>query len=194
MPTSRVFDKVCLLYDNGTWKRRKPCQWLPRREKTFYFRRGRHLLTLHWKPFNGIWLLAERSGDEHSEPHTTNPRPEKEMGIKKRPSQAQSATVTPPAKATSVLLAKLPALREWLTATAYEDGSARTPGKLSVETYGQTWSVLLRDPDAAARMNVRGEELDKVLMLVEQLLGVEEAPWERDNWLAEQLVKKGKKK
>jgi len=194
MAVSRVLDHVCLHFDNGRWKRRKPCQWLPRREKWFYYRRGIHLWLLHWKPYGGIWLVAERSGDERSVPHTVTPRRTREVGIKRRPSEAATGAPPPAAKATSVLLAKLPALREWLTATTYEDGSARQPGKLAIEVYGQTWSVLLRDPDAAARMNVRGEELDKTLMLVEQLLGVEEAPWERDNWLAGQLAKKGKKK
>lgn len=193
MATKRVLANLCLIHDRPGWTRKRPCQWLPSREKWFYFERPPHLLLLHWKPWGGIWLVAERRGDVSAEPHTLSPRPETTMAIKKRQPAPQSGQQQPAAKATSVLLAKLPALREWLTATAYEDGSARTPGRLSLEVYGTTWSLLLRDPDAAARLPIRGEDLDKVLLLAEQLLGVEEAPWERDNYLAEQLGKKKRK-
>ena len=194
MPTSRVYDKLCLHYDNGKWKRKSAYMLLPRREKWFYYRRGSHLLLLHWKPFAGIWLHAERVGDDSAEPHTITLRSDYPMAVKKRQPKDLTGTGLPSASPTSVLLAKLPALREWLTATTYEDGTARNPGKLSVETYGVTWSILLRDPDAGLRLNVRAPELDKALLLVEQLLGVEEAPWERDEWLTAQLAKKGKKK
>jgi hypothetical protein len=81
-----------------------------------------------------------------------------------------------------------------MVATVYDDGSDREPGKLSLEVYGTSWSLTLRDPNTGLRLAVRGEELDKVLLLAEQLLGVEEAPWERDKYLTEQLAKKSKKK
>lgn len=193
MATTRVYDHLMLIWDGPPRGRKRVCQWLPRREKWFYFQRGRHILLLHWAPWRGIWLVAERVGDTRAEPHTISPRSDWKMGVKKRDPMAQNGAPSTPAKAASVILAKLPALREWLTATTYEDGTARTPGKLSLEVYGTVWSVLLRDPDAAARLSIKGEDLDKTLLLVEQLLGVEEAPWERDDWLASQLAKKKKK-
>jgi len=194
MAVTRVFGQLCLVYDNGKWKRKKVCQLLPRREKWYYYRRGDHLLLLHWRPYHGIWLVAERRGDASSEPHTITPRKERPMPIKKRPGQTVDAARMPEAKVTSVLLGKLPALREWMVSTTYDDGSPREPGKLSIEIYGTAWSIQVRDPNNGLRMNVRAEELDKALLLMEQLLGVEEAPWERDNYLTEQLAKKRKKK
>lgn len=100
----------------------------------------------------------------------------------------------PPAPMTSVLLAKLPAIREFMSATQYDDGSPREPGYMTIRTWGTQWQVTVYDPDSGARMPVRAPELDKALLLVEQLLGVEEAPWEIDRYLSEQLAKKSKKK
>jgi len=194
VPTTRVLGNLCLLYDNGKWKRKRVHQVLPRYEKWFYFRRGHHLLLLHWAPHQGIWLVAERIGSEFSDPHTVTPRPEKKMPIKRRPGPTAGPAHMPEAKVTSVILAKLPALREWMVATTFDDGSARESGKLSLEIYGTSWCLMLRDPNNGLRLPVRGEDLDKTLLLAEQLLGVEEAPWERDNWLTEQLAKKRKKK
>jgi len=194
MAVTRVLGQLCLLYDNGKWKRKRVHQMLPRYEKWYYYRRGVHLWLLHYVPRHGIWLVAERRGDVSAEPHTVTPRGEIEMPVKKRPGQQAHDVRQPEAKVTSTMLAKLPALREWMVCTTYDDGSSRVPGKLSLEIYGTAWCLMLRDPNNGLRLPVRGEDLDKVLMLAEQLLGVEEAPWERDNWLSEQLAKKGKKK
>lgn len=116
------------------------------------------------------------------------------MPVRKRPGQVAHDVKVPEAKVTSVLLAKLPALREWMVSTLYDDGSARVPGKLNIEVYGSMWCVTLRDPNNGLRLPIRGEDLDKCLLLVEQCLGVEEAPWERDQYLTDQLAKKSKKK
>lgn len=115
------------------------------------------------------------------------------MPVKRRKSDVSGEVARPEAKVTSVLLAKLPSVREWMVATTYDDGSSRVPGKLNLEVYGQSWSVTLRDPNNGLRLNVRGDDLDKVLLTLEQLLGVEEAPWEQDEYLTAQLAKKKKK-
>jgi hypothetical protein len=54
--------------------------------------------------------------------------------------------------------------------------------------------VTYYDPDSGTRLPCRGATLDQALTLGEQLLGVEEAPWEGDKYLMEQLVAKTKKK
>jgi hypothetical protein len=115
------------------------------------------------------------------------------MAVKRRGQLSGEDVRVPEAKVTSVLLAKLPAVREWMVSTVYDDGSARVPGKLGLEVYGQTWVVTLRDPNNGLRLQVRGDDLDRALLTVEQLLGVDEAPWEQDAYLTSQLAKKKKK-
>lgn len=181
-------------WSGPAWCGRRVGRFLPRREKWWYLVRGKHCLLLHWKPWNGIWLIAERIGGPHGELLYHTPRPERAMPIRKRLEQSSADVKVPEAKVTSVLLAKLPAIREWMVSTVYDDGSSRVPGKLNVEVYGTLWCVTLRDPNNGLRLSIRAEDLDKCLLLVEQCLGVDEAPWERDQYLTDQLAKKGKKK
>lgn len=116
------------------------------------------------------------------------------MPVKRRAPLAQVGALAPPAPAASMILARLPALREFLSATSYDDGSPRSPGTFRLSSRFAAWEVTIQDPDAAARLTARDVSLDKALLLVEQLLGVEDAPWETDRYLAEALSKKSKKK
>ena len=114
--------------------------------------------------------------------------------MKRRVPQVNTDHPPNPAPKTSIVLAKFPALRDFLTATAYEDKSHRTPGYMTLRTIGVAWQLTLYDPDSGARLPVRANDLDGVLSLAEQLLGVEEAPWEIDRYLSEMLSKRTKKK
>ena len=114
--------------------------------------------------------------------------------MKRRQPVVNVGACAPALPATSVLLAKLPAIREFLSATAYDDGSPRVPGYLTLRNRGHSYELTLYDPDAGLRLPTRGPDLDKTLLLAEQLLGVEEAPWEVDNYLTEQLAKRAKRK
>lgn len=172
----------------------KPRSWLPARETYYYFTRGIYTWFLHWRPHLGMWLASERVGPPPGIVSTIYQRPEKVMAIKKRVMLDGAGGQVPGASSVSILLAKLPALREFLSATSYEDGSRRAPGVLRVQTQGTLWEITIQDPEAAARLTVRGQELDKTLLLLEQLLGVEEAPWELDRYLAEKRDGKKKKK
>lgn len=114
--------------------------------------------------------------------------------MKRRQPVVNVGACAPALPATSVLLAKLPAIREFLSATGYDDGSPRVPGYLTLRNRGHSYEITLYDPDAGLRLPARGPDLDKTLLLAEQLLGVQEAPWEVDNYLTEQLAKKSKKR
>lgn len=174
--------------------RRRVRRWLPRREKWFRIEWGPVWSLLHWRPFKGLWVVSVGSkGVPNDTRAIITPRP-KESRMKKR--QPMSSANLPPVAlpATSVILGKLPALREFLTATAYDDGDMRTPGYMTIRNRVTSFEVTLYDPDAGARMPVRGDTLDAVLVLVEQLLGVAEAPWEHDQYLTDQLTKKKRKK
>jgi len=113
--------------------------------------------------------------------------------MKRRQAAVPGQHVVPALPSSSTLWPKLPALREFITATTYDDGSARTPGYVTVRNRVTTFEVTVYDPDGAARLSARAPTLDGALSLVEQLLGVEEAPWEPDRYLQEQSAKLNKK-
>lgn len=168
--------------------------YLPRREWWFIIERLPYRLLLHWRPYHGIRLAAEGLASRWRERHTVQTQEEYAVALKKRDPMAGPRGAAPGPSPTSTLLGKLPAIREFLSATAYEDGSPRTVGNLRVASQGRLWEVTLQDPDALARLTVRDESLDRCLTLLEQLVGVEEAPWETDRWLAERAQKNGRKK
>lgn len=91
-------------------------------------------------------------------------------------------------------LAKVPHLLEFVSATAYEDGAKREPGYITLRNRYIEWEVTLYDPDAGARLPVRGRTLDDVLQLVEQLLVSADVQWEADHYLMDRLKKKPRKK
>lgn len=98
-----------------------------------------------------------------------------------------------PLPAESKTLAKFPRMCEFLTAVAYEDGTKRQPGYLWLKSDAVAFVVTLFDEDACCRLPCRGATLDEALALAEKLLGVENAPWEVDQYMRERKKKKGKK-
>lgn len=117
----------------------------------------------------------------------------REMGLKRRVPPAQELPL-PALPSESRVLAKCPLLREFLSATAYEDGSPRTPGYCTLRPRFIEWEITLYDPDAGLRVAVRARTLDDVFAAAEVVLSASEAPWEQDHYLTEQLAKKAKSK
>lgn len=107
--------------------------------------------------------------------------PEKELPIPALPSDSKA-------------LAKFPLLREFLSATQYEDGAIRTPGYCTIRPRFIEWEITLYDPDGGVRVAIRARTLDDMLQAVEVVLSASEAPWEPDSYLQDQLAKRGKKK
>lgn len=93
----------------------------------------------------------------------------------------------------SKLLAQLPHLVNHLSVTRYEDGEPRTTGTAILKVLGTAWVVVLKEPDAAAQMQVTAATLDDALVLADLLLGSDGAPWEPDPW-AKRQNGQGKKK
>lgn len=114
--------------------------------------------------------------------------------MKRRQAARPGDTVVPPLSSTSTLWPKLPAIREFITATEYEDKTPRTPGYITVRNRVTTFEVTMYDPDSGSRLSARAPTLDAALALVEQLLGVEDAPWEPDTYLQKLIAQNGKKK
>lgn len=167
---------------------------LPRFEKWYYLARGRYLILLHWQPFHGVRIAAEYLRSQWPEASVRTTLEEYQMAIKKRDPMSGPRGAPQGPKGTSMILAKLPLLREFLSATQYDDGSTRTVGNMRVGSQGRLWEITLQDIDALARITVREEDLDKALLLAEQLLGMSEAPWETDRYLAERAASPRKKK
>lgn len=185
--------RVC--YGRVGWCRRRVSQWLPRgRETVLQIRLSHRWYHVQWLPREGYWVTRSGlSGAPVTEYDYYAPRPEGDRMIR-RIAAAPGGTILPALPSTSTLMPKLPGLRAFLAETAYDDGSARTPGYVTIRNRAIAYEVTVYDPDSGARLSARGPTLDQALGLVEQLLGVADAPWERDQYLSDQLAKRSKRK
>lgn len=182
-----------------TWRRslgmRPRSQYLPRHgEKRIIIARGATWYLLHWvhraayrvTQWGPVGLPAEAvvTVDCHST----------EVLRMKRRTPAEAGLPALPLPSESKLFAKLPLIREFLSATAYDDGSPRQPGYLTVRNRGGSYEITAYDPDAGLRAAVRAMTIDDTWAALELLLGAAEAPWETDHYLMDQLLKKKKRR
>lgn len=105
-----------------------------------------------------------------------------------------AGVIMPRLSETSLLLAKIPAIREFISQTAYEDNTSRTPGYLTLRNKGHAYELTLYDVDGGCRLPLLDVTLDKTILGMEALLGLEDAPWQVDRYLMEMLAKKTKRK
>lgn len=188
-------DGVTVTRHQGGWKRRRVCRWSPRRgERWLRLVLPRAWWLIQWLPREGWWIVAAGdAGTPYAAPTYSSPRYQGDA--MKRRQQAQPGQASVPAlPSTSTHWPKLASIREFLAATSYDDGTARVPGYLTVRNRTTTFEITLYDPDSGSRLVCRGGTLDEALALAEKLLGVEEAPWEPDNYLQAQLAKKRPRK
>lgn len=113
--------------------------------------------------------------------------------VKRKKASAEGQTVSHLAPMETNVLARCQALVEHCAATQYDDGEARRPGWFTVRTRGAAWEIELKDPDTCSRLVVIQQSLDDALALAQILLESEEAPWERDPWLAQAAGRQKKK-
>lgn len=177
-------------------KRQRPYrvrQWLPRYgERSYRVQKGDVWYVVHWASHKGCWARSwGRSSIDDLIPISMYPRPE-EQSMKRRSPPVDGPAIVAPLPSASTLWPKLPATRAFIHDTAYEDGTARIPGYITIRNKVTTIEITYYDPDSGTRLPCRGSTLDQALTLGEQLLGVEEAPWEVDKYLMEQLVAKSK--
>jgi hypothetical protein len=159
-----------------------------------YLALGGRWLVCEYRPHNGLqarWLGEAKPGGAKSLQWSWL---ESRMTMKKREALGLTGVVMPGPASTSVILAKLPNVRDFLSSTAWDDGSPRVPGKMSLTANGTVWEVTLQCPSTASRMTFRGGKLDDVLTLAEQYVNAPDAPWEVDRYLAEKLAEKKPRK
>jgi len=181
------------------WRRpgrlRRVCRWLPSRgELRLIVERLGVWMRFRWLPRRGYWLVAAGVRGDLRDQSLLPEQHDPEDDVKRRNQVPDGDLPVPALSGTSVILAKLPMLREFMSATQYEDMSSRTPGYMTLRNRGYSYEVTLYDPDSGCRIAVRAQELDKVLLLAETVVSAPESPWERDTYLTEQLAKKRKKK
>lgn len=75
----------------------------------------------------------------------------------------------------------LPILCEYLSHSAYEDGSPRERSKLSIFSQDGLVGVALNDPEEHASLYRTGESVEKALQALEKALGASQADWRRWN-------------
>lgn len=88
------------------------------------------------------------------------------------------------------VLSAFPQIVAHLVTTRYDDGSRRQTGTVTLRVMGSSWQAEARDFDAGLRLRVVGGTVDDALVLLDQLLGVETAPWEPDEYLQAKMTKK----
>jgi len=115
------------------------------------------------------------------------------MALKRRDVGTGPGYITPALTADTKFLTKCPTLMEFLTATSYEDGTARTPGYLWISNRTVAFEVTIFDPDGCAKMPCLGRTLDEALSLAETHLRSDQAPWQTDGFLVKKAAEKKKK-
>jgi len=147
-----------------------------------------------WRPRCGYTVSAMGLGGRTSTEQVKLPASWSfEMPLKRRDGVSQGGIVA--ALEMPALLAKRwPVVGEFLVATQFDDGSSRVPGELKLANRGAGWLCTLYDVEQAARISVNAPTVEQGLSLLEQLLGVEEAPWEHDQYLQTLLDRRKKKK
>jgi hypothetical protein len=168
--------------------------WLPRKERWYKTRTANSVHHIHWKPWHGLWVVRRCPLDAAGDTEAVETPREKGRAMKRLKVSEGEGLPALAVSAKSEVFKKFPRILEHTTATAYEDGSIRTPGYFWVKPTTSQWVITLFDPDAGARLDCRAATCDEALALAEKWLGVEDAPWEIDEWLRERMAKKRGKK
>jgi len=163
-------------------------------EKWYHFVWAPHIFTTHWLPMIGLYLVSSRPVNGGLVRRSLFAPCNGGFGVKRLLPVTAAEAVRPALSSESKLLAKAPQLCAFLTHTAYEDGTPRTPGGLWLDNKGVVLELVLRNPDSGARLPLVAPTIDEVLMLAEAQLRADVAPWQPDRWLMEQLTKRTKKK
>lgn len=155
---------------------------------------GDHWYLFAWYQGQGYKLVAMGRGGRDSIVQVTLPaRWRYMMPLKRREGLGRMPSL-PAMVEPELLKKKWPAVAEFVVATQFEDGTGRLPAELKFGPKGGGWQVTLYDVEQAARLSAMAPSLEAALSLLEQLLGVEEAPWEVDNYLVSLKERREKRK
>jgi hypothetical protein len=172
----------------------KPRSWAGRKEKRSYLARGSVLVLVCYRPFQGLLLEGIHGQDGQPLIPDFEYPSSRSRKMKKISLGIDQKAVLPILSSASKILAKCPRFCEFLTATAYEDGSMRRPGRFWFESDGVSFTLTLFELSAALKMRCRAQTIDDTILLAETFLGAENGPWEVDQYEWERQQQKNKKK
>lgn len=159
----------------------RPRHWAPKQGGDFLLVGLAVDVLVRYAPFHGLHpVCSYKPAKFRGQPLVVWGRPEKSM--KRRCSKPSDPAGGPThlAPVETNLLGMFGNIIAHLTEVRYDDGAPRRPGWLLLKTQGSTWSCFIKEPDAAAQMNVNAQTLDDLLILADMLLGADDAPWEPD--------------
>jgi len=163
-------------------RRLKPSQWLPKYTKRYWYVFGDLYIRFRFQPIRGLYP----EGTFHRKSGAMIPVvmfPDLwSKSMKKFSMGIDKSAPLPALPAASAVLKKFPLLCQFMTATAYDDGSPRAPGRVWFENDGIAMVVVLMEPTAFARVRLRAGTIDDMYTVAEMHLGTENAPWEVDQW------------
>ena len=175
-------DRSCALSGRGGYRRRVG-QWLPRKSTRVTLRGIDTDYVLWYSPRRGYRLAETVSRAGGRRLVTIHPH---EWAVKMKKRQIGQAAKESSAQHLAGIESKhfggLHSLVAHCAVTRYDDGDVRQPGSMIIKTQGAAWVIVLKDPDAAAQLQVIGQTLDEALELAAMLLDSDEAPWEEDRW------------
>lgn len=149
---------------------------------------------LSWSPWDGYWVessvrIAEGKVTEISYFDRRSYTVRKPDPHKTRNGEAPIHL----AAVETEVLRSFPQVIAHLTHIRWDDGTPRQVGTVTFRTRGAVWTAEARDFDSCARLVVSAGSYDDALVLLDQLLGSEDAPWEPDIYLAERRGQQKKK-
>jgi len=168
-------------------------RWLPRRVVKYWYQVGDRYLCVVWQPRRGLFPLSLSrviGGVMRAVSEFADLRDER---MKRFAVAGGEGVAAAPLSSESKVLVKFPRLRDFLTATTYDDGTPRSPGRLWIENDGLSFVVTLFEPSAFLRVRLRAITFDDGMTLAETHLGMENAPWEVDTWARDRAQQKKKK-
>lgn len=174
-------------------RRRRPRRTLGREWVTVEVLTNRATVVMAAKIWSGyfVWEWLVERGRVSPWPEGWSYEEVKTM--KRRGKQTADQVVAAQANAESKMLGSLPHVIEHQTSRQYDDGTARTPGRIMWDTIGSMHRLVAKEPDARMQLVVIMMSLDDAWLQLELLLGVDEAPWEPDPFAREVGPRKGKK-
>lgn len=174
--------------------RSRTSQWLPMRRKDVVFVCDRRSYFARWQPNAGLLVYGSGpAGSVAPEVYYLDPNERRSL-MKRRSVVSPDAAIRPALPHESKVFLRLTALCEFLSATVYDDGTARTPGYFWFSNRGTLYELTLFDPDAGARLPLVAKTIDDAFAAADLTLRAEDAPWQPDKYLTEQLEKRRPKK
>lgn len=180
-------------YRRPDGRRRRPRQTLGREWVTLEVLTSAGIVAMCAKRWSGwvAWSIARAAGEVRLWPADWSYEELKSM--KRKTKTGPDAAASAEASRASRLLVQLPHLLEHCSVRVYDDGLARTPGRLLVDTVGSMWRAIAKDADSGMQLVVYMPSADDVLLQLELLLGSDEAPWEPDPYAKAKNPPKSKK-